>query len=302
MSTHSPASCISRIALGALTAACLHLPLAEARSSPTEQRNTELPAPAPERPGPLFLHGGGKLDAGARAVFLELAGGPRARIVVIPTSEEGEIDPDRWMPPRWLRDSGCASLTVLHTRDRGIADTSEFSAPLSQCSAVWFTGGRQWRSSDVYVRTQTHRALLDAHQRGALVGGSSAGATLLGSFLLRGAPEGNHILVAEDRQEALGFLPCTAVDQHLFARGRERDLVALIRQHPRLLGIGIDENTTLVARDGILSILGEGRAALYDARRWTPLPPEPPWLELGSGDSFDLESRTFSSRQEDQNS
>ncbi|HUF64305.1 MAG TPA: cyanophycinase [Verrucomicrobiales bacterium] len=299
MPSLSSASRISRIAFWTLTAFCFHFAPAETRSSPSGQRDGPSPPRADSRPGPLFLHGGGELDAAARAFFLELAGGVRARIVVIPTSEAGDIDPAAWRPPDWLRDSGCASLTVLHTRERSVADSPDFAAPLRQCSAVWFTGGRQWRSTDVYLGTRAHRALLEAHQSGVLVGGSSAGATLLGSFLLRGAPQGNHILIAKDRQEALGLLPSTAIDQHVFTRGRERDLVGIIRQYPELLGIGIDENTTVVARDGTLSIFGEGRAALYDANRWRPQPPEPPWLELGPGHSFDLESRTLSSREED---
>src|SRR6185436_4216153 len=102
------------------------------------------------------------------------------------------------------------------------------------------------RLVDSYLNTRTNRELWKVLKRGGVIGGSSAGATIQGSYLVRGAREGNTLMMAPGYEVGLGFLKHVAVDQHLLKRNRQDDLVPVITKHPELLGIGIDESTAIV--------------------------------------------------------
>jgi hypothetical protein len=91
----------------------------------------------------------------------------------------------------------------------------EFAAVLRTATGVWLPGGRQWRLTDAYLDTRTHRELEALLERGGVIGGTSAGASVQASFMVRGAPEGNHIVIAPGRTRGFGFLRNAAVDQHL---------------------------------------------------------------------------------------
>jgi cyanophycinase len=116
-----------------------------------------------------------------------------------------------------------------------------------------------------------------------VIGGTSAGATIQGSYLVRGAPEGNTIMMARGHERGFGFLPRAAIDQHLLKRNRQDDLVAVVAAHPELLGIGIDEDTAIVVQDGRLRVIGASRVAIYEKGK--------PYFFLSPGDRFDLKAR-----------
>ena len=86
--------------------------------------------------------------------------------------------------------------SILHTEDRVIAGNDAFAAPLASVPAVWITGGRQWRLADIYGGSRTARALYDLLARGGLIAGSSAGTSIMGSYLIRGSPSGNAVLMS----------------------------------------------------------------------------------------------------------
>ncbi len=101
--------------------------------------------------------------------------------------------------------------------------------------------------------------------RGGVVGGGSAGATIQGSYLVRGAPEGNEIVMAPGHETGFGLLADSAIDQHVNVRGREKDLDQVISAHPSLLGIGIDQGAAIVVHGDLFSVLG-GQVAIHDGR------------------------------------
>ena len=131
--------------------------------------------------GSLFVVGGGARPLMGR--FLEMAGGEDSAIVVIPTAGgEKEYD-ENWTGLRLFREAGAKDVKVLHTLDRDVADSGEFVKLIEDAKGVWIGGGRQWRLADSYLNTRTHRALWDLLDRGGIIGGSSAGATIQGSYL-----------------------------------------------------------------------------------------------------------------------
>src|SRR5216117_4087185 len=207
--------------------------------------------------GAVLAAGGGNLGPELINRFVDLAGGPDAPIVFIPTA----LDPQ---PPNLaevniLRKAGVKNLTILHTTDRKVADSKSFVEPLRKARGVWFGGGRQWRLVDAYLNTRTLKELRAVLDRGGVIGGSSAGATILGSYLVRGARAGNQIMMAPGYERGFGFLRGVAIDQHLLTRKREKDLVGVIKAHPVLLGIGLDEGTAVIVRGDRFEVVGPSK-------------------------------------------
>jgi cyanophycinase len=247
-----------------------------------------LPAQLSEGPakGSLVAVGGGRIGPDIVKRFVALAGGADARFAVIPTAAEDPVDPES-ARQRFAKQFGVTNVTVLHTRDRQVADSKGFVAPLRSASAVWFSGGRQWRLVDSYLHTRTQREIEALLNRGGVVGGSSAGATIQASYLVRGAPEGNTIMMAKGYEAGFGLLKNAAIDQHVNTRRRENDLLPVVEAHPGLLGIGLDESTAIVVSGRRFEVLGEGKVRIYDGREHE----DRKFLILAPGDRFDLAGR-----------
>jgi cyanophycinase len=246
-----------------------------------------LPGTTGPARGALVIAGGGQLGPEIIGRFVELAGGADARIVVLPGAAAEEQFGEDWPGTSVFREAGVRSVSVLHTRDRRVADSEQFTEALRTATGIWIPGGRQWRLVDAFLGTRTVRELHAALERGAVIGGTSAGASIQASYMVRGAVEGNTVMMAPGYEEGFGFLRGTAIDQHLLARGRENDLLAVIAQHPALLGLGIDEGTALVVRGGRAEVVGRGAVAFYNAADAGALP----YYFLRRGGVFDLPSR-----------
>jgi cyanophycinase len=238
--------------------------------------------------GALVIVGGGKLPPAITEKFVQLAGGPAAKYVVIPTAgEDKDLADLEKVKASFLKQFGVADATVLHTRDRAVADSESFVEPIRTATAVWIVGGRQWRLADSYLHTRTEREIKALLRRGGVVGGSSAGATIQGSYLVRGAPEGNTIMMSPGHEQGFALLPNSAIDQHIITRHREKDLDAVIEAHPRLLGIGIDESTAIVVRGNRFEVIGNSKVAIHDGKDHDGKR----YYFLSAGDSFDLKKR-----------
>ena len=231
--------------------------------------------------GALLVVGGGSM-AKLWPVFLELAGGKDAPIVVIPTAGENVAGDDSAV--KALRVLGATQVVQLHTRDPKEADTEAFATPLRTARAVWISGGRQWRLADSYLGTRTQRELFAVLARGGVIGGSSAGATIQGSYLVRGAPAGNTIMMSPGHEVGFGFLRQTAIDQHVDTRKRAEDLRPVLRAHPALLGIALDEATAIIVRGDSAEVVGAGTGRFFAA-------PEAPADLLNAGAHYDLAAR-----------
>jgi len=241
--------------------------------------------------GALIIIGGAMKDPAILERFMDLAGGPDAPIVVIPTAGGAPGYDSNWRGLRMFREAGFRNVTLLHTYDREEAESAEFVRPLTEARGVFFGGGRQWRLADAYLHTRTHQELFALLERGGVIAGSSAGATIQGSYLVRGDTKANTIMMG-DHTEGMGFLKNTGIDQHLLKRNRHFDMLEVIRAHPDLLGIGIDEDTAIVVQGDRFEVMGQGYVAVYDATRH--IPPDGAFYFLAPGDRFNLKTRTAS--------
>jgi cyanophycinase len=238
--------------------------------------------------GSLVIVGGAMQSPEIVRAFIDRAGGPDAPIVVIPTA--GGADDEAYGPwcgcARQLRENGARNVVVLHTYDPGVADTEGFVDPLLEARGVWFPGGRQWRLADAYLGTRTERALQGVLDRGGVIGGSSAGASIQGSYLARGDTRSNTVMMG-DHEVGFGYLKNTAIDQHLLARNRQFDMLEIIEARPELLGIGLDEDTAILVDGDRFQVLGRGYVAIYDGEAMDGRP----FYLLREGDRFDLATR-----------
>jgi len=232
-----------------------------------------------------LIIGGGTTPPEVQRKAAELAGGYFARWVNIPTAgaEPGIVEIDR--AGVFSRDLGL-NVTYLNARTRQQANSKDFVAPLSTANAVVFDGGRQWRLADRYAGTLTQREIRAVLDRGGLVAGSSAGAAIQGSFLVRGSPKSTLIVDAPDHEVGFGYISNAAIDPHVVARHRECDLATVIARHPGLLGIGIDESTAVVVRKNLMTVIGRGSVLITDGAEHGSLP----FYVLRPGDQFDLAS------------
>ncbi len=246
-----------------------------------------LPTSVGPRQGSLVIVGGGQSGPDITGRFVTLAGGKEADVVVIPTASERDPVDVKQVAERFSKSFGFKNVSVIHTRDRSEADSEGFVAPLKKAKAVWFEGGRQWRIVDSYLGTRTQREIEAVLERGGVIGGSSAGATIQGSYLVRGARDGNDILMAKGYEQGFGYLRGVAIDQHILPRRRVDDLVQVIGTHPELLGLGIDESTAIVVERDHFEVIGRGVVGIYDGKDHDGKR----YYLLAPGEQFDLKER-----------
>jgi cyanophycinase len=226
--------------------------------------------------------------------FIDAAGGPDATILVVPNAGGADsVSPNTGQA--W-RNNGAKNVVALFTKDRKIADSDSFVAIIRKAGGVWFEGGRQFRLVQDYGGTKTEREFMALLERGGVVGGSSAGATILGDFMVRGAPSNNNtIMDYPGYQRAFGYLRGVGIDQHVVARSRLPDLAdSIITRYPDLLGISEDEGTAWVIRGDTGRIIGKSKAFVYNGR--DPNDSGSPFLTLFPGDRYDLNARRVISR------
>ena len=251
--------------------------------------------------GTLIIIGGGTVGDVIMNEFKRYAGGDDAKIVVIPTA----LDDDYLLQDSALIkikmsfiNLGFNNISILHTRDTTEANKKEFYKPLLDATGIYFIGGRQWRIADGFLNTKAHEEMFKLLKRGGVIAGSSAGATIQGSYLARGDTKNNQIMMG-DHEEGLGFVKNVAIDQHLLARNRQFDMFDILKEKPELLGIGLDESTAIVVNGNSFEVIGESKVVIYDGTFWSREGSELKTLPekdnlfyfLQSGDKYDLKER-----------
>jgi cyanophycinase len=215
---------------------------------------------------------------------IRLAGGDDARWIVIPTAQENT---EGYVPPNFTKQSRYPPI-ILHTRDKAKADSEKFVASLRWATAVWLHGGRQYRFVDAYAGTLTEKELRAVLDRNGLIAGASAGATIQGSYLVRGTPNNdNHIMMCPGHETAFGYISNSAIDQHVndyAGRPRDLDVSEIIKKYPHLLGIGIDNETAVVVQKNKMSVIGQRRVLITDGADHEGKP----FYALRKGDHYDL--------------
>lgn len=241
--------------------------------------------------GTVIVVGGGAMGPEIYQAFIQAAGGPDALIVTVPNAGGADSYPQDGPSTRGWKQYGAKHVYTYFTKDRKVADADSFVAVLKKAGGVWFEGGRQFHLVDAYAGTKSEAAFNDVLARGGVIGGSSAGASILGDFLVRGAPSNNNFIMDYPGYEkGFAYLRGVGIDQHVVARERLADLAdSIIPKYPKLLAISEDEGTAWVVRGDTATIIGRNKAFVYNGKDATD--PGKPLLTLYPGDTYDLAAR-----------
>jgi len=241
--------------------------------------------------GTLIIVGGGATMPMLQR-FIKEAGGAGQPIVLVPTANgaSGEMAATGLM--RLFKRAGATNLLVVHATTVKEAVRPANLEKLAKAKGVWFGGGRQWRLVDSYLDTKVEQAFHDVLKRGGVIGGSSAGATIQGDYLVRGNPLGNREMMSEGYERGFAFLPGVAIDQHFTQRNRFKDMDLFKKTFPQMIGLGIDENTAVVVQGHTMQVMGKYKVAIYaHPKSADEKTSSTKYIRLKAGERYDLKAR-----------
>jgi cyanophycinase len=262
--------------------------------------------------GTLFAIGGAEAKLRRRTVlgaFVAAAGGTDARIAVVSSASSLGAEVVEVYKTVFTA-LGAREVISLRPESRAQAKKPDLVEPLKAAGAVFMTGGNQLKLSSLITGTPFGDAIHDAYHRGATVGGTSAGASILAEHMIAFGAGGSTPKQRMSQLSAgLGLLHGVVIDQHFEQRNRYGRLLSLVAQSPSLLGIGVDEDTAAVISDGSrLEVIGRGAVTVVDgqhlvsnafaAKRTAPLLISGALIHvLPAGSQFDLSSRSLLAHQ-----
>jgi cyanophycinase len=237
-----------------------------------------MAAPQRSEPRRLLIIGGAEDRTGSAQLlrrFVRLSGGRRARIVLVPTAS-GFQEEVAASYSEVFRRLGAPAPVVVNPADRRAAGDPELVASIDEATGVFMTGGSQLKLSQILPGTAAGKAIHAAYDRGAVIAGTSAGASIMSDFMISMGDEG---LTPKQRtsqvSQGLGLLPDVIIDQHFGQRSRYGRLMSVTAASPNLIGLGIDENTAIeVTDESVFTVLGAGAVFVLDCRDATTDAPE----------------------------
>ena len=262
------------------TAVYLAAALLALACAPASQVSTPTPTAATGARGALVIVGGGPIPDEIDRRFIELAGGPaQARIVVIPNASADAAAAGKAKVDDYAQLGASAVTLDLTTVPAGSDSAARL---LGAATGIWFPGGVQSRLTRVMLGTPALDSVRSRYRRGAVVGGTSAGAAIMSDPMITGderRPGGTRpprdssdAWLTVDRENVVtaagfGLLRGVVVDQHFLRRKRHNRLISLVLERPTEIGAGIDESTALVVgADGRWEVIGASQVVVYDAR------------------------------------
>jgi cyanophycinase len=254
--------------------------------------------------GPLVIIGGHEDKEGERVILREVARHLAGRKLVIATVASHEPEGYFESYQKAFAAIGVTNLEELYVEDRNESLAGSRLALLDGAGGIFFSGGDQLRITSQIGDTPIERKIRDLHAGGAIIAGTSAGASMMSeTMLVRGASSESYRIGELHMAPGLGLVPGVIIDQHFAERGRYGRLLGAVAHNPRLLGIGVDEDTALVVNGRALTVIGSGAAYVVDGETATHSNIAEARADralsifdvrmhvLSSGDRFDLDAR-----------
>jgi cyanophycinase len=216
--------------------------------------------------GRLLIIGGAEDKTGEMEILREavklMDGG---RMVVMTTATEHPEEAGDTYRSLFSR-LGAKDVEALRVDTRREAEGERAAKALRRADAVFFTGGDQLRITSILGGTKAYHALHEAYQRGALIAGTSAGASALSSTMIVGGLDNDPARKCTLKMApGLGLLEQALIDQHFAQRGRLGRLLCGVAENPHVLGIGIDEDTAIrIEPDARFFVLGTNAVTIID--------------------------------------
>lgn len=198
--------------------------------------------------------------------MIELAGGSKAHIVVVPTASD--TPDERALDYKKLfSEFNPESIHVVHIGERPDASSEKLVEIINQATLFMFSGGDQLRLSSLIGGTPLHEALLKRYKSGeCVIAGTSAGAAVIPEIMIfQNNKFKNFLKGGTEMTQGLGLIPDVLFDTHFTQRSRVSRLVNAISTNPAILGLGIGENTGLVIKDETMAkVIGAGTVIVMD--------------------------------------
>jgi cyanophycinase len=262
--------------------------------------------------GSLIIIGGHEDKEGERVILKAVAervkGGKLVIATVASHEPEGYFESYR----EGFHGLGVGELVELYVEDRSESQSDAALAILDGAAGIFFSGGDQLRISSQIGDTPVERRIREMHAAGAVIAGTSAGASVMSeTMLVKGASSESYRIGELHMAPGLGLVRDVIIDQHFAERGRYGRLLGAVAHNPRLLGIGIDENTAVVVEGRQMRVLGSGAAYVVDGETATHSNIAEARSDralsmfdvrmhvLSSGDRFDLDARRPSPGEDD---
>ncbi len=220
-----------------------------------------------------MIIGGGERTDEIMQKFIELAGGKNATIVVFPmassVAEEVGSDQARQIKKLGVKESFYLNITA------DAANQDSTVGKLANVTGVFYSGGDQVLLTAALLNTKVQKRINEIYKNGGVVGGTSAGAAVMSKIMLTGNELINKDSTASffsllkdniEVKEGFGFITEAIIDQHFVVRRRHNRLISVVLQNPALVGVGIDEATSIIVNpDRTFDVLGESVVVVYDA-------------------------------------
>lgn len=245
--------------------------------------------------GKLIIVGGGDMPDSLFTFFANYCGGKDQPIVYIPTatSDEEYIKEGGHLVKFTSR--GFTNLFTIHTRNKAKADDPKNIELVKNAKGIFFGGGDQDLIATAYGGTQLYKEFIALLERGGVIMGTSAGATIMGSLLVGGDAR-KDLTKPYPFKPAFSFVQNMDIDQHVLVRNRQFDLIPVIEKYTNHIGVAIDESTAIILEAGKFKVWGLSYALIYDPIDWEQQKKEwgkviKPFKMLSSGTSYDFNTR-----------
>lgn len=220
--------------------------------------------------GPLIIIGGHEEKEGRRAVLREVAKRVQGEKLIIATIASHEPEGYFEGYQKAFSDLGVGALVELYLDGRWQAADEQKLAVFEGAGGLFFTGGDQLRIASQIGDTPVEEAVRKLHARGKVIAGTSAGASVMSeTMLVAGASAETHRIGDLRMAPGLGLMKNVIIDQHFAERGRVGRLLGAVAHNPRMLGVGIDENTAIIVENGRFGVVGQGGVYVVDGEHST---------------------------------
>lgn len=218
--------------------------------------------------GKLLAIGGGedkKNDCLILKEFVRLADGAKAKIAVVTTAtdspEEAAVEYNDV-----FKKLGVKETIAINVSTRSDAMKPQCCKMVEKATGIFFTGGDQLHITSLMGGTDLQQAINAAYESGIVVGGTSAGAAMMGnSMIISGDSDENPRMGGVEIAAGTDLIVGCIIDTHFSQRGRHGRLLAAIAHHPQDIGFGIDENTAMFVSKNRFKVIGEGAVTVIDA-------------------------------------
>jgi cyanophycinase len=222
--------------------------------------------------GHLVIIGGGDKPDYVLQKIIDFAGGNDAKIIVIPNASSVPIESAEYNVDEFTK-MGCVNISYLYC-NREEADQDSIIKKLDGVTGIFFGGGDQAFLTRDLLGTKLLDAIKNIYENGGVISGTSAGAAVMSHVMITGNELKNNdstdIFITIERGnveniEGFGFLNTSIIDQHFIKRKRLNRLISMVLENPDLIGIGIDEATSIIVNpDNTFEVLGENQVMIFN--------------------------------------